>query len=91
MTMAEAKQKMLAGPRPYFFTKETMRFWNSKVETPLFANRCFVTSEDSFDRSRKLYTVRRFSEDYTDIVDIGEFQAYNSKAAAVDAAKLYRE
>ena len=86
MTMAEAKQKNLV-----FFSKETMRFWNCKIESRLFSNRCFVTSEDNFDRSRKLYTVRRFSEDYTDIETIGEFQEHTTMASAVEAAKLYKE
>lgn len=84
MTMIEAKEiyKQNGG---HFFNKDTMRFWGSKTETELYKNRCFVTSDDNFDRTKKLYTIRQFSEDYKHVETVGEFQAYETKSAAVEA------
>jgi hypothetical protein len=64
-----------------------MRYWSSKIETELYKNRCFVTSEKNYDDTKRLYTVRQFSEDYTDINTIGDFQAYTTKEDAVEALK----
>lgn len=75
----------------HFFDKETIRFWESKVESELFANRCFVTSENNFDDTARFYTVRRFSEDYTKVETIGEFNKIADYAEAIRIAMDYKE
>ena len=72
----------------HFFDEGAMEFWGSKIESPLFPNNCFVTSEDNFDRSKRLYTIRRFDPAKGSIDDASEFQAYSTKEEAVAAAKL---
>jgi len=43
----------------YFFSPDTMAFWGSKVETKVIEGCYFVTSEDYYDRSRKVFNVRK--------------------------------
>ena len=68
----------------YFFDKDTMRFWNSKVESKLISN-MFVTSEDNFDRTKKLYTVRGFDPETYEVETVGDFQAFEK----LEDAMLY--
>ena len=89
MTMKRAMEIYKAAGG-HFFDKGAMRFFNSKIETDLMDNRCFVTSERQFTHLPKRYTIRRFSEDYTDVKDICEFQAYERLAEAVAAAGMIR-
>ena len=49
----------------HFFDKETIDFWGSKIETELINNEFFITSEDNFDRTEKLYSIRRYNWGYT--------------------------
>ena len=59
----------------YFFDKDTIKFWNSNVESKLI-NNLFVTSEDNFDRTKKLYTVREFDPEIYEVGTVGDFQAF---------------
>lgn len=69
----------------YFFSKDTVKFWGSRIESVLIDGEYFVTSEDNFDRTKRLYTVRKFSNNYQDIVTVGEFQAYETLEEATAA------
>jgi len=80
----------------HFFDKDSMRFWNSRIsESSITENivdgqvvgAWFATSEDNFDRSKRLYTARYFdiSEHY--MSTIGEFQAYSSLRQAKSVIK----
>lgn len=46
----------------YWFTRETMRFWKTKVESSLIGGRWFITSEDEFAldgrKPARIYCVR---------------------------------
>lgn len=86
MTMAQAKAIYKATGK-HFFDRDTMAFWGSRIETEPYKNRCFVTSENNFDSTKRLYTVRQFGEDYQTINTVGEFQQYATKSDAVEAAK----
>lgn len=77
MTLAEAKKIYKTG-KGHFFDKDTMKFWGSRIESELYPNRCFITSEDDFSGEERLFTVRQFSEDYKRIDTVGEFQEYES-------------
>ena len=85
MNLQQAK-RIYARTGHHFFDADTMRFWGSKIETDLFENRCFVTSEDNFDQSGRFYNVRRFGKDFRTIDTIGEFNSHITLEDAVRAA-----
>ena len=74
-----------------FFTAETVEFWNSRVVAGMFDNDTFVTSEDNFDRSKTLYTARRYHWGTHTEETIGEFQQFHTWEAAAEFAKNYKE
>ena len=86
MTISEVKSidKSNGG---HFFDKDTMKFWGTRIETSVFKNGCFVTSEDNYNKTKRLYTVRRFNGKSIDT--IGDFQQYKTKESAREAARLY--
>ena len=86
MRMQEAIKKYQSTGK-HFFDEDTIEFWGTKLESDLFDNRCFVTSEDDFYKTKRLFTVRQFSEKYDATETIGEFQQYQTKEEAVEAAK----
>lgn len=85
-TMADVKRANLASDAPHWFSRETMMFFGSRVHGGLIAGRYFITSEDNFDRTERLFTVRRANDDGK-IDTIGGFQAYATLEAAREAAK----
>lgn len=86
MNLTEAKA-IYNSTGKHFFDPETMKFFGSRIESSLYKNRCFITSEKNFDGTKRFYTVRRFSEDYTDIENIGDFNCLSSIEAARAIAK----
>lgn len=74
----------------HFFDEATMNIFGSKLESELFHNRCFVTSEYSFDGTARFYNIRRFSEDYTKIEQLEEFNEISSLEEAVKIAADYK-
>lgn len=71
----------------YWFTDGAMCFFNSRVSwetlTPTRDGYAFVTSEQFDYRSPRFYTVREYR--HGDVVTLGEFQQYASRAEAVRA------
>lgn len=67
----------------FFFSRDTMRFFNSKIESHLIYNRFFITSERPSKEDRKRFTIRTVGEDY-DIGKLGEFQQFATKKQALD-------
>ncbi len=78
----------------YFFSKDTMNFFSSRIETKgdLIGDKFFVTSEQfkpspgidgtidgSFPRK---FSVREFNKESGDIHTVGEFQEFSTKKAA---------
>lgn len=56
-TITEMKQRnKIAGG--HFFDRESMKFWGAKIHTAPNKYGFFLESHDSFDRSKKLYTIR---------------------------------
>ena len=62
----------------YFFTRDTKQFWGSTNATDLIHGYYFITKEDNFNRTKKLFTIRKFTSDYQNIKTVGEFQAYST-------------
>ena len=66
----------------YFFDPATMRFFRSKIASRSVINgRYFITSEQFDATSPRLYTIRICHDDGT-IDTVGEFQQYETVAAA---------
>ena len=72
----------------HFFDKDTMKYCGTRIETSVFKNGCYVTSEDNFYKTKRLYTVRRFNGKSIDT--IGDFQQYKTKESAREAARAYK-
>lgn len=75
----------------YFFDKDTKKFWNSKIVAGMYKNNTFVTSEDNYDRTRILYTVRQYDWEKHTVITIGEFQQFETKEEAVAVARRVRK
>lgn len=67
----------------HWFDPDTMRFFNSRIESPLIAGRYFVTSEQMPDTPRA-FTLRE-ALPTGEVVTVGGFLAHDSLVSAVDA------
>lgn len=76
----------------HFFDADTMRFFNSRVLSTVYAGSggvYFVTSERFNYASPRLYTVRSFDPATGCTATVGDFQMYGTARAARErAAKL---
>lgn len=68
----------------YFFSRDTMAFFASRVESPLYGGRFFLTGEKTYNGRAREYRVRRAANDGS-IDTIGEPHAH--KADARDLAR----
>lgn len=76
-----------------FFSKETMRFWYSRVSEKVYRNAYgmyIVTSEKTHDYAERYYTVRYATPD-GHIFTVGEFMQYGTAYQAHKAAKRYQD
>ena len=85
LSMAEAKA-IYASKGGCFFTPDNVRFFSSRVCGELYPNRCFVTSEVPPD-SPRVYSVRRFTEDFGNVKTVGAHGGFATLADARKAAK----
>ena len=69
-----------------WFEYKTMKFWHTKIHGDVRRGKYFITSEDNYNRQRRLFTIREFKPD-GQILTVGEFQAYKSLAEAKQALK----
>lgn len=90
MKMADIKQKLSAGGN-HFFDRDTMRFFGSRIESSLYKNNTFITSEyTGFERTKRAYTVRYYNEKKNTVVDVSGFGAFSTKDAAREFANNYK-
>lgn len=88
LTMATIKANNKAAGQ-HWFSKDTLRFFSSRVGSKLFkGTRCvfFVTSEEGPRGGRK-FSVRKTCDRGGRIQTVGDFQAYATRAQAEGAAK----
>jgi len=71
----------------HFFDKDTMRFFNSRIETGLYKDNTFITSEQFDYNSPREYTIRRALNDGIKIETIGELGQF----ATLEDAKINRK
>lgn len=82
ITLSKAR-KIYEGSGGNFFTKQTMNYWGTRIASGLYANRCFITSEYDYTGEYRFFNVRQFSEDYTKIRTVSEFNKLTTKQQAV--------
>lgn len=72
-----------------YFNKETVEFWNSKIEKTADDNGIFVESVDDFDRENRLYLVKAISMqgEIQTIEPDGTMYSFNSSEEAKSFAK----
>lgn len=71
----------------HFFERDTMRFFESRVESALYAGRYFITSEKAgFRETQRKFTIREVTPDGY-IKTVGEFCAYDFIENARDEAR----
>ena len=72
-----------------WFDKGTLRFWGCRLPRVAYetnAGLLFITCEDNFQRTAKLYSIRR--QLVTGKIEtVGQFQAYRSRAEALSAIR----
>lgn len=80
--------KINAEKGQFFFSEDTMNFFDSIVESEELINgEYFVTSEQfSYEnvRMKRLYTVRKFDVETGGVDTVGEFQQFGSVEEAED-------
>ena len=86
MTFYEARDKYREG-EGHFFDNDTMMFWSSKVFPDLYGDRYFITSEPNYDGKDRRFTIREFTDNYTDVETVGEFRQYKTLSEAKSAVK----
>ena len=84
-TIAQVKAANKAAGQ-FWFGPDTMRYWNSRVESDVIGGRYFLTSERSndYDDARR-YSIREAMLDGS-IETRGDFRQYDTKAEAKHAA-----
>ena len=72
----------------HFFSSDTMKFFNSKIESKLLDGRLFITSEKKcFNDYTRVYSVRRFKLKNGHIEKVSEFGEFGSKREAINYIK----
>ena len=73
-----------------FFDRDTMKFFNSKIVSSLYQNRCFITSEKAgFTSSNIKFTVRQFSKCFTEVNTVSDFLQFRNIESARNFARKY--
>ena len=84
LTMADVKRNNKQAGR-YWFSPDTMGFFNSRVESELVAGKFFVTSEQRDWDAPRLYSIRKYDPETHQIGTVGDFQAFKTCQDALDA------
>lgn len=86
LTVADVRYKMNQGGS-YWWSKESMRFFNTRVESTLMQGDYFITSELSPYGHKRMYSVRHYDRANNDIDTVGDFYSYHSREQAKDCVK----
>ena len=96
MTMADVKQ-VNKDAGYYFFSRDTMQFFGTRIVSALYKNNTFITSDyTDFERNNRAYSVRVFHPE-TGIVDTAKFpdgkstfNKFSTLESAREFARNYR-
>ena len=76
----------------YFFSKDTMRFFGTRIVSALYKNNTFITSDyTGFERNNRAYSVRVFHPE-TGIVNTAKFsdgQSTFNKFSTIESAREF--
>ena len=76
----------------YFFSKDTMRFFGTRIVSALYKNNTFITTDyTNFERNNRAYSVRVFHPE-TGIVDTAKFPDGKStfnKFSTIESAREF--
>jgi hypothetical protein len=81
MTITEMKA-LNASNGYFFFERDTMKGFNSRIHGTANDKGFFITSEQFDENSPRLYTLRRIDFTTGDVDTVGKFQQYNTLADA---------
>ena len=71
----------------HWFDKDTMRFFDSRIESKLYSDNTFITSEQQSYQHPREYTIRIALNNGVDIESVGEFQQFET----LEQAREYRK
>ena len=71
----------------FFFSPDTLKFFDSQIESGLIKNKFFVTSEKPPHGGRS-YTIRKFDRNTGAILKGSEFGEFSTKEKAITEAEL---
>ena len=71
----------------YFFSKDTIKFFHSRIGDTLYGDKYFVSSERMDNTVPRRYTVREFDAETGYINTVGDFGGFNTKTQAVKYIK----
>lgn len=86
-TMEDVKRNNKASGG-FWFSPDTIRFFQSKVESELINGKYFVTSEKNMEDDPRLYTIRKYNPETHKIDTLGSFQAFKTLQDALDAIPM---
>lgn len=86
-TMADVKRNNKESGQ-YWFSLDTMRFFQCKIESGLIGGKFFITSEQSGWDSPRLYSIRKYDSETHKIDTVGDFQAFKTCQDALDAIPM---
>ena len=71
-----------------WFSKETMKFFGTKIETRPNKDNVFITSEwADFSETKRAYTLRKFIPEKNNVETIGDFLQYSTLEEAKEVRK----
>lgn len=73
----------------HFFDDDMMEFFNIKIELGMTNNNLFITSEDDFDKTRILYTVRKYDWEKHWVIIVSKFQEFETLEDAMNFVNRY--
>jgi hypothetical protein len=80
-------------PNGYWFDAKTIKFFGSRLPKVAYATDAgllFISSELDYDHERRYYNVRRQTVD-GDIKTVGQFNAYRTRAEAMNAVRALHQ
>jgi hypothetical protein len=93
MTMSDVR-RLNREKGQYFFSPDTMKFFDSRVESELIGNRFFVTSEQfsgdpayGVPAGERLFSVREFDAKTGRVNTYGDFQKFKTREEALKKAR----
>ena len=91
MTIADVKQANKDAGY-YFFSRDTMRFFGTRIVSTLYKNNTFITTDyTGFERNNRAYSVRVFHPE-TGIVNTAKFpdgQSTFNKFSTIESAREF--